>query len=631
MIITYKKTKYNPSPSQKWFYKSKKYFYKESQTGRRSHYSYGRRVSYADGHAAPVLVDSQFFNGVPTDYISNTVINVRKDTITGDEIKTKAVLYLVIDVDASKCHKKYRDPEGGVDFTRVQSLLKKTGGVFMESLTHVVRSQSGQGCHLFFAVSPMTIKGDNTEKCKCLFLHVQSALIRYLESKGVGADPCAVGLDRFWANFKDKDRLLYQNKEAANCIWKERPPILKEMSACLKPEKAFRIWNHNKTEGGLAALVMDVLDTVQLCRPGTYTRYYTVKELVKKTGLTRQTLSKLLKTPPAFLKGSYNKGDHEWSLTFIISNKVLDRVFFLRGMDQQDIKEARRKKGVISRELPEPREVEDGSIHHFVFRAALAYKVKGIEENKACSLLKRVVCGIDGFESSWSCTHVPSIIRSLYGSRDHLFGVRRGDVLPSFLSPTLERGASVYDTPLESIEIQGKNIFSKINVKKLVEGIAINSSFLGVGQSEPPPTHPKLLKKSLRKVSIDRFFKFQGGFYSAPPNFLCREVFVVPGEGSRSDVIHVFDAGGGFLCSHSLCARGGYRFLKEHGGPLTAYERSLLLSLTRGADPTEVVLVSPAHKLAALLRPEYESLFIARSKQVRRIFVQKWANLVKIL
>lgn len=201
-----------------------------------------------------------------------------------------------------------------------------------------------------------------------------------------------------------------------------------------KPEKAFRMWHHIKTEEGLAALVMNVLNTEQLCVPGTYTRYYTVKELVKKTELTRMTLYKLLKNPPAFLKGSYNKRNYEWELTFIISDEILDRVFFLLNMRPHDIEKARREKKVICGWLPEPQDVVDGSIHHFVFRAALAYKLKGIEEKKACKLLKRVVRGINGFKSSWSCTHVPSIIRSLYRSRARIFGARSHDVLPPFLS-----------------------------------------------------------------------------------------------------------------------------------------------------------------------------------------------------
>ena len=372
--------------------------------------------------------ENKGFSHFGSDYVSSAWLNPNG---------TRVLYCLALDIDVRGTDKKWFDVEGKINWEKALTSLQKKYPEIFSYTQFVVRSTGGRGIHLGIAISPIVKDGsDGSNKTLFLAQQAQVALIRLLQSEGLGGDMAACGVLRDLPNWRRKHtskysqaKQLYYNQGIHARIKREGLNVistilaatnkLKQCKPPAKREQAELIHPHKTTEARLAHLYVDLFDNLG------QTKCYSMGELVKLTEISKATLRNVLvkrpKSRPKWLNVNY-LGREGYELWLSPEFGDIDRALKL-------IQNPEYASTFLSK-LKLPEEVIDGERNQWLSSAAIHYKWHGYSKIEALNALKGHAAMIPGHEESRSCKNLDRIVSSIYRNQPQLFGIRKALDLP---------------------------------------------------------------------------------------------------------------------------------------------------------------------------------------------------------
>ncbi len=465
---------------------------------------------------------------------------------------TRTLYALVWDLDAHRADSRWKTGTGQLKWNKIKKFLFTQYPQLSQYFFAAVRSTSGKGVALALAISPLELVS-HMQAAQNAARALQEKILHLLNHAGLGADPSAMGLERDFPNWHDNQRLLYCNKMLIPTIQSTygRRPVVTELLGYLKQ---FPFLSYQKKRDRDDLFYPDIRAEVKLAKlyehamdnwswssgASSVSKYLSTKEIGEITGLSKPFLLKFLKSPAAWLEAEW-LGKHEgWHLLVKLDRKLSCRAF---KISQGHTTYSQTNKS-FNFDLKHPEEVQDDERNKWLSKALLTLKHNGTEEEVAGELIKGHLKLIPDHQSSRNCKQIDQIIRSIYSSKPHLFGIKAG-CAPSWLLDPARTKAPVISLLRRAAE-EKKTTFKK----GALPPVSVGSS------------HGLLSSSRVVKVSLDQFFKFEGIFYSIPANFIGRQVLICPvGEALR--VMDVLT--GDFICIHKIVELKGSRVvLSQH-------------------------------------------------------------------
>ena len=365
----------------------------------------------------------------------------------------ETVFGLVFDLDAHRAMDCFKDSEGSLAWDLILPALEKEIPEVAGLICYVVRSTGGKGLGIVVAISPLVIANSTVGNQKSA-LKLQGRLLSVFDKLGIGADFGARGVIRDLPNFKNPDKLIFQNQKILRELETARRSVVTELHKLLNArDKAARIterlYNDERVEKGLAKLVLWLLGAMRFNRSiqfdgvdiGTKFKSVpylsgweidaTLSEICSLTGLSETFLRKFLANPPEWLESQrYERGG--WRLRIAISQSVswlLERSLYL--MQKTQI-----LTGNVSfdaDELALPSMVQDGERNAWIVQLALIYKWAGYSRDATLKKITLRMQGIPEYESSRNCRQVLNIVRSLFRRQPETVGIRARKALPDWI------------------------------------------------------------------------------------------------------------------------------------------------------------------------------------------------------
>ena len=442
---------------------------------------------------SPDRVGWKFFK---SEYISSAWVNPDG---------TRIPYCIPLDIDAKGTEKKWFDESGKIDWQKVISHLKKKYPQLMDYLLFVSRSTSGKGIHIGIAISPIVKDGsEGAQRSINLAVQVQDRLIRLLTKNGLGADPAAKGIVRDMPNWKrlqpskySQAHQLFYNRKIHNQIKRERISVLSELARitneipeCKKPakkEQADLLHTNKTTEARLAPLYVDLFENMGQCR------CYTMAELMNLTSISRATLRNILmknRKRPKWLNVNYLGRTEGYELWLYPEFGDIERA--------EKLIECPEYAEFFLDDLPPPEYVEPGMRNRWITSAALIFKHRGQEQEKAIRVIKDLVTHIPKHTESTSCHNFKNIVRSIYRNEPHLFGCKADRPLPRVLEGKYEvkvftEGGVALQNPHYSLAVTRRG--NEKNIILFKDGSIISSEVVsGTGYQKQLGAIQSLLK-----------------------------------------------------------------------------------------------------------------------------------------
>jgi hypothetical protein len=367
--------------------------------------------------------------------------------------KTQTVFGIAFDLDAHRAKDCFKDAEGKLDWNLIQPALQKEIPEVAALMCYVVRSTGGKGLGIVMAISPLVILQSTTLNQQSA-LKLQGRLLSVFDKMGIGADFGARGILRDLPNFKNPDKLIFQNQKILRELETARRSVVSELHKLLNErDKAARenerLYNDERVEKGLSKLVLWLLGAMNFDRSVVFdgqvieTKFpkipylsgwqmtISLRELISLTGLSEVFLRKFLSAPPKWLKAN-SCAKEGWSLCIPLSKSVpwlLERSFYLMQKPQ----ELTGTDSFNPQELPMPFFVQDGERNAWIVNLALLYKWAGYSQECTLKKVTLRVQGIPGYETSRNCKLIPSIVRSLFRRQPETLGIRERNTLPDWI------------------------------------------------------------------------------------------------------------------------------------------------------------------------------------------------------
>lgn len=451
-----------------------------------------------------------------------------------------ATLYSIVwDLDAHRADERWKTRCGKLNWKKIKKFLFSEYPEFAQYILAAIRSTSGKGIALAIAISPMELVTE-TQRAQNAARVLQNKILVLLNQVGLGADPGALGLERDFPNWHDAARLLYINKMVMPAVQAsyERTPVVTNLLEYLKrfsflsyqrkSERNDLLYPDIRAEEKLAKLYAHALNdwhTNGNCASG----YLSTQEIRSLTGLSKPFLLKFLRTAPSWLDAEWLGKNEGWNLTVNLDPKLTHRAFELISGLRAYPTEA----GAFNGPLKHPSDVEDGERNEWLTQALLMLKHNGSAEQTAHELIRAHIKSIPGWETSRNCQQVEQIIRSIYGNKRHLFGIKLG-CAPSWLL-----------NPIQPIAV--------------VVPLTINTAIEKTTSLQKGLLAPGLFKRS---VSLDGCLSFRGNYYSVPREYSGSSVAVFEWGGRLR--IHDPDVSRLIFVHEVVPGRGRYVILDGH-------------------------------------------------------------------
>jgi len=371
---------------------------------------------------------------------------------------SRTVYGITFDLDAHRADSRWVDSEGCLDWPRISSYLNETHEELFLKISHAVRSTGGKGIALVIAINPLPIRASTAGNQRAA-QNLQSRLIGFFNSLGLGADPNARGLERDFPNFQNSDRCLYENRLAMRRPEQAREPVITALHAYLnhlavEARREKRIYPDARAEAGLAKLITWLLGIFDpgllgVWTPGHLTGgevWASTKTLQAITGLSDKFLRRFLKHPPAWLRVAYVQGEG-WRLHMPLGRAVqslLPRAESLLATIAPFDKAPKLLFSVAT--LPRPNLVEDGERNGWLTALALAYKWHGYARDEALAKILLRMEAIPGQELSRNCRQVRAIVKAIYKNVPETFGRFQSRDLPEWMVDDKEFGKNTKGT-----------------------------------------------------------------------------------------------------------------------------------------------------------------------------------------
>ena len=407
---------------------------------------------------------------------------------------SKTIYGIAFDLDAHRADPRWLDDSGRLDWPRMMDMLTSTHQMIAHHISHAVRSTGGKGIALVIAITPLPIM-PSTAGNQRTAQNLQSRLIHFFNSLGLGADPGARGLERDYPNFQNPDRLLLENRLVLRRAEESRDPILTKLHAylnqiALQQRRESRLYPDARAETGLAKLVGWLLGIYNpglgLPIPGYLSGedvWASNKDLRSVTGLSAPFLRGFLQSPPAWMKAEYTKGEG-WRLNIPLGRAVqrlLPRIEVLLAA----MPTATGRKVLFSVDtIKEPHLVSEDERNAWLTAMALTYKWHGFSLQEALANLQLRLQQLSGHETSRNCKQVRSIVRAIYRN----------------VPETAGRFAS-RDLPRWMVDDHNFNVFGKKTSTR--RGVApVGGGVVGVALQGEDVSPPKL---TLKRGDLDGF------------------------------------------------------------------------------------------------------------------------------
>lgn len=398
-------------------HKSQRQREKKNKGFRKSHRVFKNWHYNADGSRGAPKVLSHRFARYNADLTSTYYKNPSKGT--------KTVHGLAFDIDLSRTDIKWLDEKGRVSWSKIGSFLAKNEAQILAFITAAVSSTSGKGLGLYLPISPLEIVPSTASAQRSARI-LQAHLITIFNYYGIGADPGAMGLSRDMPNFFNPKKLIDSDMlGTSRLVDNKRYPVVAELLKytnshrairMLKKEDPKRLFSGHKTSEKKLASFYEYL----LGEASQSSIWLSSAELIRLTGLSKETFYKFLSSKHEWLEIIYHGRSEGYELLFKPTKKHSERCYELlhcKDLDSLD-------KGLCLdfNQLDAPESVVDGSRNEYLTRAILELKHKGVEYHKAKDLMASLSSRIPGAKTSKNCRHISSLVRSIFYHRLDSFG-----------------------------------------------------------------------------------------------------------------------------------------------------------------------------------------------------------------
>jgi hypothetical protein len=370
-----------------------------------------------------------------------------KTTIYNPRTQSSTLLFIPFDLDIDNVH---LDPKfivhGAISWPLVSAYLQEKEPALFNSITYATTSSGGRGLALAISVSPFLLNEDNA-RIQHRARHLQTILIKVLNSHGLGADEGACGLDRWMPNFKNPKQLVYQNEIRRKYVENARHFVIRELYEAYRahPAVAYRRKTERtdeflhpdwRVEQKLARLAVHLERELKGCAGVCI---LSAGEICQITGMQRSTFyrSILLRENLAMTWLRVEKlGDRNgYKLSYMPCYQLIVRSEqILAGKGRRDSQQLSR---APANQCP-PQDVSDGYRNSWLWKTAVQMKHALIPFDEACSALCLLASRIPGYGygDSWSLGNPHSICRSIYKTAKAA-GSRVIDCLPAHIDGAL--------------------------------------------------------------------------------------------------------------------------------------------------------------------------------------------------
>ncbi len=348
-----------------------------------------------------------------------------KTTVYNPRTQSSTLLFIPFDLDIDNV---YLNPQfvehGAISWRLVSAYLQDREPALFNSITYATQSSGGRGLALAISVSPFLLNEENA-RIQHRARHLQTILIRILNSHGLGADEGASGLDRWMPNFKNTKRLVYQNEIRRKYVENARHFVIRELYEAFRahPAVAYRRKTERpdeflhpdwRVEQKLAHLAVYLERELKGCA-GVCT--LSAAEICQITGMQRSTFYRSVlqreNLAMTWLRLEKLGGRKGYQLTYMPSYQLIVRAEqILAGEGVRDSQQLSRAPANQCM----PQDVADGYRNSWLWKTAVQMKhalVPYSEASAALCLLASRIPGY-GYGDSWSLGHPQSICRSIY-------------------------------------------------------------------------------------------------------------------------------------------------------------------------------------------------------------------------
>ena len=350
---------------------------------------------------------------------------------------TKTVHSLAFDLDYDKADERWK-AGGKLDWSAIADFLIENEPLIARSISFAAWSSSGRGIGVAVSISPLEIV-PSTFRAQISAFTLQNHIITIFNGYGMGADPAAVGLVRDMPNWLNPEKIVARDLVQKAAVDNSRISVVSDLLKytnghpfvryCKKSDRSDLLWPHERSEKKLSGLYLSLFDELSM------SRCFSFSDLKAHTGLSDNTLYKVLTSPPGWLRVERINKYEGYRLTLIPQPMLTHRAELLSDLKTGDkIRESvPALKLVPPVDLKRPDEVEDGERNAYLTKIALTLKHGGIHESETLGVLKMAAGEIPGSTFSRNCRSAASIGRSIYKNKPSLFGIKGFDSIPEWL------------------------------------------------------------------------------------------------------------------------------------------------------------------------------------------------------
>jgi hypothetical protein len=393
------------------------------------------------------------------DYISTTIMNEATHTLTCWSLAFKITENMTTD--------EYKT-SGLLDWGKIAARLDAGAPRIFRRISYAMRSKEGSDVWILICISPFELGRPSSKNIEARALSVSERIKRLLNFYGIGAVHDDKGLDYYVPNINNPEIVIDSDFEGVSRerAQSRRDRVISDLDGALREHEAFRyvsksllaergelLYPDRRVEKKLAVIYKERASAQE-------PRVFSFGELITLSGLSEDTLRRVLSNPPSWLKAERMKRG-VYSVSVVRSAKLDDRLSEMESGPRYTFN------------LAWPEHVKDGQRYTWIGRLTAHIKQHGIDIAVARKAIPEIVRRVPGWEQSKNLTtNLQSIIGSIYGNRStgaaNTFATRKGPMV-HWVEAALRKHLQTIDTNTPT------NLNPKTTYKK---GIPAECSFI---------------------------------------------------------------------------------------------------------------------------------------------------------
>ncbi len=374
-----------------------------------------------------------------TPLISTTYSNPSTGTLT--------CYGLAFDLDFDKAADQFKTGDK-VDWLKVSSFLDEHEPAIVQRIGAVASSTSGRGLGILIPISPIELNSPGSIGVEDLARKLQKRIIKIFNFHGLGADPDALGLERWMPNFCNPKKIVDIDFVAKQKTERRRDRVIKELltatddhpALAYVPKKSHKddfIYHYAPVESKLAKLYLHLLDDVGLDDH----MQITIAKLSAWLKISGKTLRKILREGLCWLGVQHIGGREGYRLLLQPTLGLTDRARAL--VEGKAVKTAQDFQPMRKLLIP-PDQVQDGDRYDWRGNVLLSLKLRGADQPTAIRCLELLREQVpDGIASRSLTSNLKAGVKSFWTKRlfnedgSEVIGSRPGLPIPTWLKSAL--------------------------------------------------------------------------------------------------------------------------------------------------------------------------------------------------